>query len=138
SRDDRRAVARALERVDLTDRARSPFSELSGGQQQRALIARALTGDSDLMVLDEPLAGVDLGTQDSLANLIAELNLAGLTALVVLHELGPFAGLLNRAIVLREGRIIADGAPPPVHDHGHETTDRLTPPLVAGVMGQED
>lgn len=137
SREDRRAVQRALERVGLADRARSRFSDLSGGQQQRALIARALTGDAELMVLDEPLAGVDVRTQASLAELIGELNAAGMTAIVVLHELGPFAGLLNRAVVLRDGRVMSDGTPPELRDRGHETPERAIPPLVTGVMAQD-
>ncbi len=66
-RSDRAAVERALEAVDLADHARHPVSTLSGGQQQRVLIARTLAGEPELMVLDEPNAGVDLVSQQAIS-----------------------------------------------------------------------
>src|SRR5206468_7552292 len=110
-RADREAVVRALEAVDLTDRARHTVSTLSGGQQQRVLIARTLAGEPDLLVLDEPNAGVDLANQEAIADTLAGLIDAGATIVVVLHELGPFADLIHRAVVLRQGRLVYDGPP---------------------------
>ncbi|QLQ15995.1 MAG: ABC transporter ATP-binding protein [Micropruina sp.] len=89
SRQDRATVTGALQRVGMADRARSLFAELSGGQQQRVLIARALASEAEFLVLDEPLAGVDLATQQTLADLLRDLRDEGLTSLIVLHELGP-------------------------------------------------
>lgn len=136
-RHDRAVVAGALERVRMADRGGSLFAELSGGQQQRVLIARALASESELLVLDEPLAGVDLATQQTLAELLRELRGEGLTSLIVLHELGPLEPLLTRAIVLREGRIVSDGAPAGQHDHRHEVTENAPPRLVAGALDEE-
>ncbi len=133
---DRARISAALEAVGLTDRARRPFTQLSGGQQQRVLIARALAGQADLLVLDEPFAGVDLGVQDSLAKLIAELHAAGTTVLVVLHETGALAPLLTNSIVLREGRVIHVGSPPEVADHYHERPDLPERPLLTGLIGE--
>lgn len=108
---DRGAVRAAIATVGLSDRERHPVSTLSGGQQQRVLMARALAGNPDLLVLDEPNAGVDLVSQESIARTLAARAAAGATILVVLHELGPFADLIGRMLVLREGRLVYDGPP---------------------------
>ncbi len=128
---DRRAVADARTRVGLADRAQAPFVRLSGGQQQRVLIARALAGEADLMIWDEPLAGVDQATQGVLADVLSDLRRQGTTVVMVLHEPGPFEPLIDRAITLADGRIVADGPFLPAagghevhelpHSHFHET-----------------
>ncbi|TYL51860.1 metal ABC transporter ATP-binding protein [Nocardioides sp. BGMRC 2183] len=119
-RADRAAVAAALDLVGLADRARDNVATLSGGQQQRVLIARALAGDPDLFFLDEPTAGVDLPNQHALADALAALARAGSTVVLVTHELGPLAPLVERTVVLRDGRVEYDGAPLDIHDaHGH-------------------
>jgi zinc transport system ATP-binding protein len=133
---DRQKNSQALEAVGLTDRANRRFTELSGGQQQRVLIARALAGEVDLLVLDEPFAGVDLGVQDSLAKLIGELNAAGTTVLVVLHETGALGPLLTNSIVLREGRVVHVGPPPETPDHFHERPLPPPKPLLSGPIGE--
>jgi len=107
--DDRAAVARALATVDLAERAGDRLSELSGGQQQRVLLARALAGQPELLLLDEPTAGVDLASQTALTGTLTELVHGGSALVVVLHEVGWLAGLLDRGVVLREGRIVYDG-----------------------------
>lgn len=122
SRADRDAIDRALDKVRLTERRKASFSHLSGGQQQRTLIARALCGEPDLLVLDEPLAGLDMRTQNGLAKVLGALKDEGLGILVVLHELGPLAGLIDRSIVLQNGRVIHDGdllPGPGIEDHHH-------------------
>jgi zinc transport system ATP-binding protein len=115
SRADRAAVDRAIEVVGLEGKARDGISSLSGGQQQRALIARALAGEPDLFFLDEPTAGVDLPNQQALAEALARLSAHGATIVLVAHELGPLAPLVERSVVMRDGRIAYDG--PPLGDH---------------------
>ncbi len=121
---DRQAVLDALAAVGLLDRAGSEMTHLSGGQQQRVLVARALASTPELLVLDEPTAGVDLEHQQLLAAVLSQLLRSGTSVLVVLHEVGALAGLVNRAVVLREGRVVHDGALSEVvtghPHHGHE------------------
>ncbi|MEP6816590.1 MAG: ATP-binding cassette domain-containing protein [Marmoricola sp.] len=136
SRGGRAAIAAAIEAVGLGERSRHPVSTLSGGQQQRVLIARALAGEPELMFLDEPNAGVDLGSQEQIAETLAALAAAGATLVVVLHELGPFAPLIDRAVALREGRKVYDGPPEGVlddHDHTHHHARFPTTEFMPGV-----
>lgn len=123
-RSDRKAVDAALEAVDLTERRADPVAELSGGQQQRVLIARSLVSDPDLLVLDEPTAGVDLSHQAGLSDLLAERTARGVAVVLVAHELGPLARLVDRVVVLVDGRVAFDGTPDEEaaafgHDHVH-------------------
>jgi zinc transport system ATP-binding protein len=124
---DRAIVRRALEIVDMADRASDSVARLSGGQQQRVLIARALAGEPDLLILDEPTAGVDLPSQQAFADALRQLVDRGTTILLVAHELGPLQTLIHRAVVLRHGCVVHDGAPPSTlaghvhqHPHGHD------------------
>jgi zinc transport system ATP-binding protein len=125
---DRAAITAAIEQVGLTDRTRHQVSTLSGGQQQRVLMARTLAGEPDLLVLDEPNAGVDLVSQRDIAGSLATRAAAGTTILVVLHELGPFEPLIQRTVVMREGRIVHDG-PPGGSDSHQDGCDHHVPPL---------
>ena len=115
-RADRAAVDEALAVVGLADRARDGVSTLSGGQQQRVLIARALAGEPELLFLDEPTAGVDLPHQESLATSLSHLKERGATIVLVAHELGPLADLVDRAVVMRDGRVAYDGEPLADHE----------------------
>jgi zinc transport system ATP-binding protein len=134
TRSDRAAVAEALEIVRLADRGRDSVAQLSGGQQQRVMIARALAAHPDLLVLDEPTAGVDHASQVVLADVFADLVARGTTILLVAHELGPLTPLVDRSIVLRDGRIVFEGdAEQAVLDLGlgeHHHPDGPTPPRV--------
>ena len=86
---DREKVDAAIERVGLSGLAGRPIATLSGGQQQRSLIAKALAGEPELLVLDEPTAGVDVDAQEALAALLDELHRElGATVLLVSHEFG--------------------------------------------------
>ncbi|MEU1604434.1 metal ABC transporter ATP-binding protein [Micromonospora matsumotoense] len=126
-RTDRTAVEAALRAVGLADRARDPVATLSGGQQQRTLIARALAGEPELLVLDEPTAGVDAASQEAFAGALHDFVGTGGTVLLVAHELGPLRPLISRAVVVHQGGICHDGAVPepaghhaePDHDHVH-------------------
>jgi zinc transport system ATP-binding protein len=110
-RRDRAAINEALEVVGLSHRASDGVTTLSGGQQQRVLIARALAGEPELFFLDEPTAGVDLPNQQVLADTLETLSVRGSTIVLVAHELGPMAPLIDRAVVMRDGRVAYDGPP---------------------------
>ncbi len=126
-----RAMA-ALEAVGLAHRARDHVQVFSGGQAQRVLIARALVRDPSLLILDEPLAGIDRASRQALADTLTSLHERGLTLITVLHEMGELADIVERAVVLVEGRISSDGPArdlsPSRHDHAqHDVVghDRL-------------
>ena len=108
---DHAAVLHAIESVGLGELADRPLNELSIGQQQRAFIARAFAGDPALLVLDEPIAGVDAESQrrfrDSLVHLIRQ---HGAGVLLVSHELAAVADVIDRVVVLK-GRVVFDGSP---------------------------
>ena len=87
-REDTAAVDDALATVGVADLADRRVSALSGGQRQRVIIARALAGDADLLVLDEPAVGVDAESREAFYDLLGELNDAGLTVLLVEHDIG--------------------------------------------------
>ncbi len=110
-REDRDAVHHAVVSVGLDHVASRPLNELSGGQQQRAFIARAFASEPDLLVLDEPIAGVDAESQrrfrDSIVHLV---NDHGGGVLLVSHELSAVAQDLDRVIVLKR-RVLFDGPP---------------------------
>ncbi|MFJ8748641.1 metal ABC transporter ATP-binding protein [Streptomyces sp. NPDC102441] len=124
---DRTAVDHAIGLVGLADRAKDSVDALSGGQHQRVLIARALAAEPEVLIMDEPMAGVDLASQEILAATLREQVAGGATVLLVLHELGALEPLIDRAIVLRDGCVTHDGPPPeamgqhalPGHDHVH-------------------
>ena len=111
TREDRLAVRHAMESVQIAELARRPLAELSGGQQQRAFIARAFASEPELLVLDEPIAGVDAESQrrfrDSLVHLIRE---HGAGVLLVSHELSAVSGDIDRVVVLKR-RVLFDGPP---------------------------
>lgn len=120
-RGDRQRVTDALAQVGLADRRRDRFDALSGGQQRRVMIAAALAKDADLYVLDEPTAGVDAESQERISETFGTLHASGRTVILVTHELGPFAALASRIVVLGSPRgetstVLYDG-PPPVPDH---------------------
>ena len=134
-RGSRQRALDALADVGLGDRPQQRVQDMSGGQQQRVLIARALVRRPDLLVLDEPTSGIDIPTQATFVETISRLHDAGTTIVVILHELGPFAPLIDRAVVLRHGRVAHDGPPPPArdehaeqwHDHTHAHPDPEPP-----------
>ncbi|WP_103504769.1 MULTISPECIES: metal ABC transporter ATP-binding protein [unclassified Streptomyces] len=139
-RADRDAVQRALERVGLADRAGEPVDSLSGGQHQRVLIARALTTEPELLIMDEPLAGVDLGSQRILADTLREQTDRGVSVLLVLHELGPLEPLIDRAVVLSGGmveRVVEHPSELPDSHACHpddELDPSVVPPLQTGIF----
>ncbi|MGI8983345.1 MAG: metal ABC transporter ATP-binding protein [Acidimicrobiales bacterium] len=111
-REDGGRVDRALDVVALAELRRTPIVELSGGQQQRAFIARALASDPELLVLDEPVAGVDVDSQARFRDaLVTRCRQDGVAVLLVSHELGAVAEDLDRIVLLRGGAVVFDGPP---------------------------
>jgi zinc transport system ATP-binding protein len=116
---DREAVGAAIAALGLADHERSLVADLSGGQQRRVLVARALASDAQLLILDEPTAGVDLENQEALAQAMGRLAAASITIVLVAHDLGPAAPVITRVVTLEDGRIVYDG-PPSAGHHGHD------------------
>ncbi len=113
-RTDRDRAQGALERVGLSDRARVRFGELSGGQRQRVLIARALVQDAAVLVFDEPLAGVDPSSAETIGALFAALRAEGRTLLVSSHDVEG-ARAFDSVLCLNRHQV-AYGAPAAVLD----------------------
>ena len=131
SRADREQALRALERVGMAAFARRRIGELSGGQQQRVLIARALAADPELLILDEPTAGVDRDSQLQFAEVLRALNRDGVAVVIVAHDLGAVGRDVKRVLSLHNGhvdQISLDEAKELVgifHEHhpGHEVAE---------------
>jgi zinc transport system ATP-binding protein len=105
---DRATVRRAIDVVGLGERIRTPVATLSGGQQRRVLIARALAAEPEVLVMDEPTAGVDAQNAESLTRTLSRLVEAGLTLLIVTHDVTPLLPILTRVVAVADGRIVGD------------------------------
>jgi len=106
-RDRHQRAAQALEKVGLGDRRDHLPSQLSGGQQQRVAIARALVGRPEVLLADEPTGNLDTRTSIEIMGLFQELNDAGITIVMVTHEL-DIAAYCKRVVVMRDGLVISD------------------------------
>lgn len=100
NRQDWERVHQALRTVDLDDLSKRQISELSGGQQQRMFIARALAQEAELMLMDEPLTGLDAPSQESLLGLLGRLQEQGVTVMVATHDLQQAAQYFDRILLL--------------------------------------
>jgi ABC-2 type transport system ATP-binding protein len=103
-------VEEVLEQVDLTDRAHQRVRELSRGLVQRLAVARALLSDSDILLLDEPLSGVDPSAVDTLLTLFQSLGDQGRCVVVSTHELAELNRMEGQVLVLQKGRVIGQGS----------------------------
>ena len=104
SAEDRRLAVGALEHVGIAELAAQPLNSLSGGQKQRTLIARALVGQPNILILDEPTTGMDLVATTQILSLVRELHdRNGLTALMVSHALNEVANYVDRIALVLEG-----------------------------------
>jgi ABC-type Mn2+/Zn2+ transport system ATPase subunit len=112
---DRETVQLCLERVNAADLAGKRIGELSGGQQQRVFIARALAQEAELLLMDEPLTGLDAPSRDAIFEILDALSASGVTVLVATHDLNMAAERFDR-IMLLNGKIIAFGQPLEVLD----------------------
>jgi manganese transport system ATP-binding protein len=123
-RQDWEAVAAALARCELTELAQRQIGALSGGQRKRAFLARGLAQGADLLLLDEPFAGVDKRSEATITALLRELAAEGRTVLVSTHDLVAVPALCDEVALLNR-RVIAQGAPAAV----------LVPELLADAFG---
>lgn len=122
---DRAAVDDALDRMDLQAFRHRPATELSGGELARVLIARALAQEAPVLLADEPTAGLDPSHQITLMRLFETMAREGRTILASTHDLSLAARYCTRLILLRDGKIVADGS----------VTDVLTPQNLEDVYG---
>lgn len=107
-------IAAAIDRCDLADLVSRPFPQLSGGQQARVSLARALAQDTPVLMLDEPTAAMDIRHQEQVLEILRERCDAGVTVLLVVHDLTLAAAYADRVAVMKAGEILADGPPPEV------------------------
>ena len=115
--DDRRAVNQAMDALAIADLATHPLRELSGGQRQRAFVAQGLAQEADVLLLDEPITGLDLVSRQHIIDAIAKERAAGRTVMVSTHDLGDAAAADH--LLLLAGRVVASGAPDDVLTEAH-------------------
>ncbi len=108
SPEDRQAATDAMRRADCLHLESRSVTELSGGEKQRALIARALTQDTQLLLLDEPTSHLDVGHQLAVSELIKGLATDGRTVITAVHDLNLAAKMADRAILLADGVVVLD------------------------------
>lgn len=117
--EDRRQVHDALTQVEMLPFANRQIGELSGGQQQRVFLARALAQEAELLLLDEPLAGLDIPSQEAILRILEQMRAGGITLLIATHDLNQAAEQFDQMILLNR-RVVAFGPPAQVL-----TTDNL-------------
>ena len=114
---DRACVAEALKTVRMEEYRNRQIGQLSGGQQQRVFMARALAQGADILLLDEPFAGVDAATEHALLDVLAQSKASGKTLVVVHHDLATAAEYFDRLVLVKQ-RLFACGSPEEVMREG--------------------
>src|ERR1700692_3452851 len=99
-----------LKQVDAIDIAEKPVGQMSAGQQRRIMIGRALVGSAGMLLLDEPSNALDLAAQAELRNLLRKLAQEGTGIILITHHIADIPPEIDRILMMREGRIIADGS----------------------------
>src|SRR5215213_1532606 len=123
SQEDMREAAWAMEKTGTVEFACRPVNELSGGERQRVMLARALASRPALLVLDEPVANLDIAHQVKMLDLVKSLTSGGeLSAVVVTHELNLAAEFSTRVLMLKDGEALACGSPREVLTEGRLRT----------------
>jgi ABC-type Mn2+/Zn2+ transport system ATPase subunit len=107
---EKRKLANIMERLNLAGLGKRHIRELSGGQQQAAFIGRALVGDPELILLDEPASGLDIRSRDDVIHFLHEINHQGVAIVLTAHDLNWVAAHLPWALCLNR-RVIAEGRP---------------------------
>jgi ABC-2 type transport system ATP-binding protein len=105
----KKRIEEVLEKFELIPHADKPFQKLSGGLKRRVVIARAMIHDPELLILDEPTAGVDVELRHDLWRYLQEMNKAGKTILLTSHYLEEVQHLCNRIAIINNGKIVAIG-----------------------------
>lgn len=111
SQEDEHAVAEAMEATEVDDLAGRLVDELSGGQRQRVWVAMALAQQTPLLLLDEPTTFLDIAHQIELLELFTDLHERGSTLVAVLHDLNHAARYATHLIAMKDGAVVAEGAP---------------------------
>ena len=106
---DRKIITEASEKLDVTQLANRSFGSLSGGQQQRVRIAQSLAGDPDLILLDEPVSGLDIPSQERILNVIDDRSNQGTTVIITTHHLDE--AWHCQTVMLMANRLVASGTP---------------------------
>lgn len=114
---DRATVDEALEALAITDLAHRPLRDLSGGERQRAFVAQGLAQRADVLLLDEPITGLDVVSRQHIVDAIARERAAGRTVLLSTHDLGDAAAADH--LLLLAGRVVASGPPAEVLTEVH-------------------
>ncbi|WP_435347737.1 ATP-binding cassette domain-containing protein [Haloarchaeobius sp. HRN-SO-5] len=129
-------AADALKRVGIYDKRDQRFDWLSGGMKRRLLLARALVTDPDLLILDEPTAGVDVQLRHDLWEVVRDLNESGTTVLLTTHYIEEAERLCDRVAIVNEGRKVEVSTPDELMGRGTDTVSvtlreapERTPPL---------
>ncbi|AHI24353.1 ABC transporter [Komagataeibacter xylinus] len=125
---DRKAVAHALAELSITHLAARPYTELSGGERQAVLLARAVAQGGHILILDEPETGLDYGQKLRLYALLRRLAAQGRAIVATTHDPVQAAGIFDRAILLRRGRVMADGP----------AASLLAPPMLEQLYARQD
>ncbi len=102
SRKEYRRAIRNMKRLDIDDLMKRSYRELSGGQQQRVLLARALCATKKLLLLDEPITGLDPMAAAELYELISKINKSGVTVIMVTHDISAALKYANNVLCMRE------------------------------------
>jgi ABC-type Mn2+/Zn2+ transport system ATPase subunit len=108
--EDSKRVQEALAQVDMLPFAKRQIGELSGGQQQRVFLARALAQEAELLLLDEPLAGLDIPSQEAILRSLAQMRASGITLMIATHDLNQAAEQFDQMILLNR-QVVAYGPP---------------------------
>ncbi|PYF79983.1 iron complex transport system ATP-binding protein [Marinomonas alcarazii] len=111
NKEDHEIIAQVMQETGITELAEQLVSELSGGQRQRVWLAMTLAQDTPYLLLDEPTTYMDLSHQVELMHLLRKLNLQGKTIITVLHDINQAARYCDHLIVMKQGKIITQGAP---------------------------
>ena len=115
--EDRTLVDESLERLEIADLARRHLHELSGGQRQRVFVAQGLAQQGDVLLLDEPVTGLDLVSRQRILDVVAEERAAGRTIVMTTHDLAEASGTDH--VLLLAGRVVAGGSPAEVLTADH-------------------